>query len=67
LSVPKAVINAYMNPAWASYNTGLSGLAVAETGVKIAVGCGHFIQKDDPHFVAVEINSLLDELRGNGW
>jgi hypothetical protein len=63
LSVPKAVINAYMNPKWALYNEGLSRLVVAKTGVKIAKGCGHFIQKDDPGFVAAEINSILSELK----
>lgn len=60
-----------MNPAWGAYNEGLSRLVPA-TGqgspqeVKIAKGCGHFVQKDDPSFVAVEINSILDALVGRG-
>jgi len=32
--------------------------------VKIAKGCGHFIQKDDPEFVANEISAMLDDLLG---
>lgn len=69
LSVPKAVINAYMNPAWASYNEGLTRLVRSDDGsvgdgkVKIARGCGHFIQKDDPEFVASEISNLLNALQ----
>ncbi|KAK3334070.1 Alpha/Beta hydrolase protein [Cercophora scortea] len=64
LSVPKPVTNAYMNPAWAAYNDGLTRLVTPGDGdsggeVKIAKGCGHFIQRDDPAFVAAEIDSLL--------
>jgi hypothetical protein len=32
--------------------------------VIIAEGCGHFIQNDDPAFVASEINVVLNELEG---
>ncbi|KAK4043837.1 Alpha/Beta hydrolase protein [Parachaetomium inaequale] len=63
LSVSKAVINTYMNPAWGAYNTGLTHLVQTKSTVKIAEGCGHFIQKDDPAFVAAEINSILNELQ----
>jgi hypothetical protein len=69
LSVSKAVINAYLNPAWAKYNQGLTTLLTPagsepdqKQKVKIAKGCGHFIQRDDPVFVAREINDLLDDL-----
>ncbi|KAK3990146.1 Alpha/Beta hydrolase protein [Cladorrhinum sp. PSN332] len=64
LSVSKAVINTYMNPAWGKYNEGLTHLAGPHriSQVKIAKGCGHFIQQDDPVFVAQEINNLLDDL-----
>lgn len=70
--MPKRVINAYVNPAWSKYNKGLTKLGYHETGddegeggnndVKIAKGCGHFIQRDDPRFVAKEICGLLDYL-----
>ena len=52
-----------MNPAWGAYNEGLTHLVQTRSTVKIAEGCGHFIQKDDPAFVAAEINSILNELR----
>ncbi len=66
LSVPKAVINRYMNPAWGFYNEGLTRLVKTHRAVKIAQGCGHFIQKDDPAFVATEINAILEELESRG-
>ncbi|KAK4149138.1 Alpha/Beta hydrolase protein [Chaetomidium leptoderma] len=62
LSVPKAVINTYMNPAWGAYNEGLTRLVQTASEVKIAKGCGHFVQKDDLVFVATEINSILNGL-----
>jgi pimeloyl-ACP methyl ester carboxylesterase len=52
-----------MNPAWGVYNQGLTHLVRTKSAVKIAKGCGHFIQKDDPAFVAAEINSILNGLR----
>jgi pimeloyl-ACP methyl ester carboxylesterase len=54
-----------MNPAWGEYNKGLTRLVRAESEVKIAKGCGHFIQKDDPAYVATEINSILNELHNH--
>ncbi|KAK3374810.1 Alpha/Beta hydrolase protein [Podospora didyma] len=69
MAVQKSVINAYLNPAWGAYNEGLTRLVQhpdnigsEEDQVKIAKGCGHFIQRDDPLFVATEINSFLNEL-----
>ncbi|KAH6839407.1 Alpha/beta hydrolase fold-1 [Chaetomium sp. MPI-CAGE-AT-0009] len=63
LAVPKTIINAYMNPAWGVYNDGLTRLVQVTGKVKIAKGCGHFIQKDDPAFVAGEIDNILNELQ----
>lgn len=63
LSVPKIIVNAYMNPAWGVYNEGLTLLVPAKRDVKIAKGCGHFIQKDDPAFVAGEVDKILNELK----
>ncbi|ESA43115.1 hypothetical protein GE21DRAFT_3790 [Neurospora crassa] len=66
MSIPKAVINGYMNPAWQRYNEGLTRLAAVDSEnvvpVKIAKGCGHFIQKDDPEMVAREVDLLLRRL-----
>lgn len=64
MMVPKAVVNAYMNPAWSEYNQRLARLVQhEERQVKIAKGCGHYIQKDDPAFTADEIRKLLGELQ----
>jgi pimeloyl-ACP methyl ester carboxylesterase len=63
LSVPKTIINTYMNPTWGVYNEGLTRLVQAKSDVKIAKGCGHFIQKDDPAFVAAEVDNILNELK----
>jgi pimeloyl-ACP methyl ester carboxylesterase len=62
--VAKSVINEYVNPAWGAYNEGLTRLVPADRSgeVKIAKGCGHFIQKDDPAFVAKELSDLLNDL-----
>jgi hypothetical protein len=54
----------YANPAWRRYNEGLAlitdeGRAI---GPIVAVGCGHFIQKDGPGFVSDELVSLLDRI-----
>ncbi|KAL2271963.1 hypothetical protein VTJ83DRAFT_1334 [Remersonia thermophila] len=62
LGVSKAVINAYMNPAWARYNEGLTHLTSPPGELKVARDCGHFIQKDDPEFVANEISHVLDRV-----
>ncbi|KAH7629388.1 hypothetical protein B0T09DRAFT_409976 [Sordaria sp. MPI-SDFR-AT-0083] len=66
MSIPKAVINGYMNPAWQRYNEGLTRLAAVDGNddkdvvpVKIAKDCGHFIQKDDPELVARELDYVL--------
>ncbi|KAK4141419.1 uncharacterized protein C8A04DRAFT_31050 [Dichotomopilus funicola] len=70
-TVSSAITNSYMNTAWGAYNEGLTRLVpVTSQGspqeVKIAKGCGHFVQKDDPGFVAAEINGILDALVSRG-
>ncbi|KAI1758649.1 alpha/beta-hydrolase [Hypoxylon sp. FL1150] len=54
LKVRKSLTNAFMNPAWTRYNEGLVRLTDEDKarGPIIARGCGHFIQRDDPAFVA---------------
>jgi len=64
LKSPKILTMTYANPAWQKYNEGLikitdSGKAI---GPVIAVGCGHFVQKDNPGFVSDELVSLLDRV-----
>ncbi|KAF2657239.1 hypothetical protein K491DRAFT_342024 [Lophiostoma macrostomum CBS 122681] len=68
LHTPKALTMTYMNPAWQSYNEGLvritdEGRAI---GPLIAVGCGHFVQRDGPGFVSDEVVSLLDRVVNRG-
>jgi hypothetical protein len=51
---------------WAEYNEGLTKLVVdgKERNVRIAKGCGHFIQSDDPTFVGEEIVKMIERV---GW
>lgn len=67
LHVPKALTNAYVNPAWQTYNNGLARLVQEGCRVEgpvIAKRCGHFIQKDSPAFVAEQLGLLMDRLLG---
>jgi pimeloyl-ACP methyl ester carboxylesterase len=52
--------------AWQKYNEGLLKLSDPNRtiGVIIAPGCGHFIQRDDPHFVAEQLEKLLKKVKG---
>jgi hypothetical protein len=64
LHTPRLLTMTYANPFWQKYNEGLvkitdEGKAV---GPLIAVGCGHFVQKDSPEFVGDELVSLLDRV-----
>lgn len=64
LKSPQILTMTYANPAWQKYNEGLvkiteEGKAI---GPLIAVGSGHFVQKDNPGFVSDELNSLLDRV-----
>ncbi|KAI1879879.1 hypothetical protein JX265_001500 [Neoarthrinium moseri] len=65
LKTPKGLTNAYMNPAWHRYNEGLVRLTEKERseGPVTAKGCGHFIQRDDPGFVANAIHRLVMKLK----
>jgi pimeloyl-ACP methyl ester carboxylesterase len=59
MKLPRSATYNYAHPHWVKYNEGLATLA--EGGVlKIAPGCGHFVQKDNPAFVAAELDSILD-------
>ncbi|CAD0084939.1 unnamed protein product, partial [Aureobasidium vineae] len=56
--------NKYINPVWHEYNKELATLTDSgkSKGPIIAKGCGHFIQRDDPAFVATEVCDLLQRL-----
>ncbi|KAL2072314.1 hypothetical protein VTL71DRAFT_11657 [Oculimacula yallundae] len=63
MGTPKS-LSRITNEYWAQYNAGLTKITDAEKckGVVIAKGCGHFIQKDDPGFVAQVISGMIKEL-----
>ncbi|KAF2638586.1 hypothetical protein P280DRAFT_471191 [Massarina eburnea CBS 473.64] len=64
LHTPRLLTMTYANPAWQKYNEGLVWITegAKAIGPIIAVGCGHFVQKDGPGFVSDELVSLLDRV-----
>ncbi|KAH7117795.1 Alpha/Beta hydrolase protein [Dendryphion nanum] len=64
LHTPRRLTMTYANPAWQKYNEGLTRITDEDKaiGPLIAVGCGHFVQKDGPGFVSDELVSLLDRV-----
>lgn len=64
LHTPKILTMTYANPVWQKYNEGLVKITDEDRGIGpiIAVGCGHFVQKDGPGFVSDELISLLDRV-----
>ncbi|KAI1393950.1 alpha/beta-hydrolase [Hypoxylon trugodes] len=65
MNVPKSLTNTFLNPEWSRYNEGLVRLTQPERarGPVIATGCGHFIQRDDPAFVAELTENLLEKVK----
>ncbi|KAJ5692655.1 Alpha/Beta hydrolase protein [Penicillium macrosclerotiorum] len=61
MGVPKPITLTYSKPYWQKYNEGLAKITEVERskGPLIAPGAGHFIQKDNPQFVAQELAELL--------
>ncbi|KAF2277046.1 uncharacterized protein EI97DRAFT_353650, partial [Westerdykella ornata] len=64
MHTPQPLVMAYLNPTWTRYNEGLVKITDEDRAIGpiIAVGCGHFIQKDGPQFVAEELAGLLDRV-----
>lgn len=64
MQIPKTLTMTYANPAWRRYNEGLVHITDEGRciGPIVAVGCGHFIQRDGPGFVSDELVSLLDRV-----
>ncbi|KAI9172788.1 hypothetical protein HJFPF1_02302 [Paramyrothecium foliicola] len=64
LGISIEVIRNYMNPYWSRYNEGLSKLTDSERsrGPLQAPGAGHFIQADNPKFVAQIAHEMLQLL-----
>ena len=65
---PELLTREYVNPYWHRYNQGLAKLTDASRsrGPIQAPGAGHFIQKDNPAFVADEICRILDAIATEG-
>lgn len=63
--IPEAICREYVNPCWHRYNLGLGHLTEQGRlrGPVIAGGCGHFIQRDNPKFVAEEVLKILELLQ----
>ncbi|KAK7909162.1 alpha/beta-hydrolase [Apiospora marii] len=62
---PRGLTERYVQPAWERYNEGLLAIGGAAAGsrkVVIAPGCGHFIQKNNPRFVADEVIAMVKVL-----
>ncbi|ORX96434.1 Alpha/Beta hydrolase protein [Clohesyomyces aquaticus] len=68
LNTPRALTMTYANPAWQKYNEGLTRITSEgkAIGPIVAIGCGHFVQRDGPGFVAGEMGALLDRAVNRG-
>ncbi|KAH8693741.1 Alpha/Beta hydrolase protein [Talaromyces proteolyticus] len=61
---PKLITMTYVNPYWHRYNEGLAKITEPEKskGPLQAPNAGHFVQRDNPAFVAHELNELLSKV-----
>jgi hypothetical protein len=52
---------------WEKYNKGLCGLTDPDRvkGPLIAPTCGHFVQKDNPSFVAEQLEDLIRKVENS--
>jgi pimeloyl-ACP methyl ester carboxylesterase len=64
--IPIGMAAMYTQPMWQKYNEGLAALTDPERskGPLIAPGSGHFIQKDNPSFVAEQLEDLVRKVEG---
>ncbi|MCJ1469244.1 hypothetical protein MMC07_007877 [Pseudocyphellaria aurata] len=67
METPISLSMQYTNPLWHTYNLGLVQITDENRrrGPVFAEGCGHFIQRDDPNFVAGELSMMLDRAVGD--
>ncbi|KAM0195750.1 hypothetical protein ACHAPI_006302 [Fusarium lateritium] len=65
-NIPGEVVQVYMNTYWQHYNEGLAKLTTSENsdGPIQVPDAGHFIQIDNPAFVAKKAYELLQKLSG---
>lgn len=64
MGIPISTTEAYTQPVWERYNQGLLEIGESSGKVETAPGCGHFVQLDDPAFVAEKIVELVKVI---GW
>lgn len=64
MGMPKPFTLNYMNPYWQRFNEGLAKITQSEKskGPVQAPNAGHFIQKDNPAFVAQELDEILSKI-----
>ncbi|CAG8959041.1 hypothetical protein HYFRA_00012821 [Hymenoscyphus fraxineus] len=64
MNVPKGMATRYTQPMWQEYNEGLAMLTnhARSKGPVIAPNCGHFVQKDNPPFVAEQLIELINNV-----
>jgi pimeloyl-ACP methyl ester carboxylesterase len=64
MGIPRALSMNYTNTYWHAYNQGLSKITEPKRskGPLLAPGCGHFIQQDNPTFVAQELDEILSKI-----
>ncbi|KAI1358832.1 Alpha/Beta hydrolase protein [Xylaria arbuscula] len=67
METPISISMNYTNPTWHRYNEGLTRLTSPEksSGPIIAMNCGHFVQRDDPGFVAELACKMLGTIVGD--
>jgi pimeloyl-ACP methyl ester carboxylesterase len=63
-NIPGEAVQAYMNTYWHRYNEGLAKLTTSDhsDGPTQVPDAGHFIQIDNPVFVAKKAHELLQKL-----
>ncbi|RDW68610.1 hypothetical protein BP5796_09267 [Coleophoma crateriformis] len=64
MGTPRSISMKFMNTYWAKYNQELLNISNChlDENVVIARGCGHFIQSDNPAFVADILARMLEKL-----
>lgn len=64
IGMPRPATAHYVNPYWHKYNQGLAKLTEADRskGPLLAPGADHFLQRDNPGYVAAEVSELLDKI-----
>ncbi|KAI1352258.1 Alpha/beta hydrolase fold-1 [Xylaria sp. FL0043] len=67
MKIPLGLADMYTQPMWEKYNKGLCGLTDPDRakGPLIAPKSGHFIQRDNPQFVAEHLIDLIEKVESS--